>query len=211
MRTGRGPATLAERAAETRSRIIDATLATAQATGLRKVSMDEVAKRARVGRATLYKYFTNRDALVHAAVRIELDRFFAKVQRVTDEYPDPRDRVVHGFAYGYRELRSHGVVQAVLRLNPELLLPYIAHADSPALDLGREFVIAASGPDYLRADVLPQFAEHVARAFHTLILIPTNVFGLDGPDGPEDYARDYLLPVLDHLHARYPAGDASAG
>jgi len=39
--------------------------------------MDEVARRARVGRATLYKTLPGRDALIGAVVQSELAKFFA--------------------------------------------------------------------------------------------------------------------------------------
>lgn len=64
-----------ERATDTRSRIMDAPLPLAALTGLRKLSMDEVARYAKVGRATLYKYFPGRDALIAAFVQQELARF----------------------------------------------------------------------------------------------------------------------------------------
>ena len=39
--------------------------------------MDEVARRVDVGRATLYKHFPGRDALIGAVVQTELAKFFA--------------------------------------------------------------------------------------------------------------------------------------
>jgi hypothetical protein len=55
--------------------------------------------------------------------------------------------------------------------------------------------------DDLSGATRTQFAEHVARAFRTLILIPSTEFGLEKPDGPENYARNFLIPVLNHLRA----------
>ena len=49
--------------------------------------------------------------------------------------------------------------------------------------------------DDLSGATRTQFAEHVARAFRTLILIPSTEFGLEKPDGPENYARNFLIPV----------------
>ncbi|WP_157121951.1 TetR/AcrR family transcriptional regulator, partial [Nocardia violaceofusca] len=54
-----------------RTRIIEAVVSLAATTGLRKLSMDEVARSAGVGRATLYNYFPGRDALISAAVESE--------------------------------------------------------------------------------------------------------------------------------------------
>ena len=59
--------------------------------------MDEVARRARVGRPSLYKHFPGRDALIGAVVQTELAKFFAEVQSVVERYDDPDERLVHGF------------------------------------------------------------------------------------------------------------------
>lgn len=192
---------VADKTADAHARIFDAVLSWAGATGLRKLSMDEVAQRARVGRATLYKYFPGRDALIEAFVRDQLAKFFADVQVTVERYRDPDDRLVHGFAHAYRLLRDHRAVGPVLRLNPELLLPYVISDHSYALDLGRSFVDTMTPAGDLPDRVRAQFAEHVARAFHTLILIPSTVLSLDEPDGPEEYARHFLLPVKHHLAA----------
>ena len=42
----------------------------------------------------------------------------------------------------------------------------------------------------------PETAEYLSRAIHSLILIPGGAVNIDAPDGPEDYARTFLLPVL---------------
>ena len=82
--------------------------------------MDEVARRARVGRATLYKHFPGRDALIGAVVQTELAKFFAEVQSGVERYDDPDERLVHGFAHAYRLLSHHPAVSPILRLNPEI-------------------------------------------------------------------------------------------
>lgn len=178
---------------------MDALLPLAALTGLRKLSMDDVARHAKVGRATLYKYFPGRDALIAAAVRNELDRFFDETRQVLAAQSHPDDRLIHGFAHAYRYLRGNPALRTILRVNPEILLPYIVAEDSAALDLGREFVESVVQPGEIPEPQRAQFAEHVARAIHTLILIPSSVMNLDGPDGPETYAREFLLPVKNQL------------
>ena len=199
-----GSAVAAERADDIKTRILDAVLSWAADTGLRKLSMDEVAQRAKVGRATLYKYFPGRDALIAALVKDELARFFADVHGVVALHDEPDERLIHGFAHAYRLLRGHPAVLPVLRLNPELLLPYVITDDSYALNLGSIFVESVMNLDELQGASRAQFAEHVARAFHTLILIPTSVIDLDSPEGPENYARNFLVPVKNHLSTMRP-------
>jgi AcrR family transcriptional regulator len=180
----------------TRDRILSATLEWAADTGLGRLSMDEIAHRARLARATLYLHFPGRDALINAAVTWELDRFFADVSKVVRSYQDPEDKVVHGFAHAYRLLRSHKTLNAVLELNPQILLPYVI-GDARAIDRARatvsKYLVPAELPPGIDREAV---AEQIVRTFHTLILAPSKVFDLDAPDGPEKYARTYLLPLI---------------
>ncbi|WP_158240387.1 TetR/AcrR family transcriptional regulator [Mycobacterium hubeiense] len=187
---------------DTRERILDAALQLAAITGLRKFSMEEIARQAKIGRATLYLYFKGRDALISALVQTELARYFAGIQAVIDRYDDADERLIHGFAEAYRLLRHHPALTTVLRVNPEILLPYLIAEDSLALNLARGFVDSAIRDEDMPDAVRAQFAEHVARAIHSLILIPGGVLGLDEPGGPEEYARRFLIPVLQDLTAK---------
>lgn len=182
--------------ADTRERILDGALRLAAITGLRKFSMEEIARQAKIGRATLYLYFKGRDALISALVQSELARYFADIQQVVDQYEESEDQLVHGFAQAYRLLRRHPALTAVLRVNPEILLPYLIAEDSMALNLARGFVDSTFNDDDLPQAARAPFAEHLSRAIHSLILIPGGAVNIDAPDGPENYARTFLLPVL---------------
>lgn len=180
---------------DTRRRILDAALDLASTTGLRKYSMEQIARTAKIGRATLYLYFNGREALIAALVETELTGYFAGIQAVIDRYDDTDDRLIHGFAAAYRLLREHPAFTTVLRINPELLTPYLIAENSTAMDLARGFVFSVIRDGELPDDVRAQFAEHMARTIHSFILIPGGVLELDTADGPEEYARRFLLPV----------------
>lgn len=184
---------------DTRDRILAGALTLAGITGLRKFSMEEIARQAKVGRATLYLYFKGREALIGALVESELKRYFAGIQEVVDRYEQTDDRLVHGFAAAYRLLRHHPALPTVLRVNPEILTPYLIAENSLALNLARGFVYSAIRDGELPANARSEFAEHIARSIHSFILIPGGELNLDLPDGPENYARRFLLPVRDAL------------
>ncbi|MEW5811057.1 MAG: TetR/AcrR family transcriptional regulator [Actinomycetota bacterium] len=186
---------------DARARIIDAVLELAAITGLRKLSMDEVARRAGLGRATVYTYFPGRDALLSAAITEELSRLTAAVAEAVADLAEPDDRLVHGFARAYRYLRDHAPLQAILRINPDVLVPYVITESRDTLNVGKELLDASLDLDDLRESSRSALTEHMARLLHTLMLVPTNTFGLEEPDGPERYARDFLVPVKRHLGA----------
>lgn len=180
----------------TSDRILRALLEWTAETGLRKLSMDEIAERAGVARATLYLHFPGKKALIGAAVELELGRFFADLTEEAGKHDDPRERIVRTFGFAYRRLRTHPAVQTVLRVNPQLILPYVTTTPL-AFDLGRAFVGSTLDEEVLAAGVSPAEAgELIVRSIHSLILAPANVFGLEDPDGPERYAERFLLPAI---------------
>lgn len=184
---------------DARSRIIGAVRDLAELTGLRKLSMDEVARRAKVGRATLYTYFPGRDALLAAAVADDLARLTDAVSRATAGCDDGEERLVQGFAQAYRSLRQHGPLSAILRINPEILLPFVITDSRDTLDMGSTLIESSLGLDDLDETSRGALSEHVTRLLHTLMLVPQTTFGLQDPDGPEEYARAFLVPVRRHL------------
>ncbi|WP_173574728.1 SbtR family transcriptional regulator [Acetobacter sicerae] len=51
------------------------------------IALDEIARRAGVGIGTLYRHFPNRDALIEAVYRIELDRLAEAVPALAAQHP----------------------------------------------------------------------------------------------------------------------------
>src|ERR1700756_3264247 len=51
------------------------------------VSLDDVARQARVGAGTLYRHFPSRDALLEAVYRIEVEKLGAAERELTESMP----------------------------------------------------------------------------------------------------------------------------
>ncbi|WP_267468031.1 TetR/AcrR family transcriptional regulator [Nocardia beijingensis] len=183
---------------DTRGRILAAAAEMAETTGLRKISMDEIARRARVGRATLYLHFSGKDNLISAMIEDQLERFFTEVRSVLDRYESSEDRLVFGFAHAFRLLYGNVALRTTLAVNPEALHPAII-GESQALLLGRILIESAMGAEELALESGTLFAEHVARMFHTYVLIPTQLVDMSAPGVAEEFARQFLIPVRDHL------------
>lgn len=94
---------------EVRAAILDATAALAAEHGLRAVTMSQVAESAGIGRATLYKYFPDVEAILGAwhehQVRTHLDHLAA----VRDRARDPQAALAAVLeAYALIQHESHG-------------------------------------------------------------------------------------------------------
>ena len=75
-------------------RILDAAGALFVERGVDKPGMDEVARAAGCSRATLYRYFENRQALIYAFAHREARLITKQVAQVATDVSDPRRRVV---------------------------------------------------------------------------------------------------------------------
>lgn len=70
------------------------------------VGMNEVARAAGCSRATLYRYFENRDALHTAYVHRETHRVFHQMGDLIGNVTDPRDRLLEGVVATLRNVRE---------------------------------------------------------------------------------------------------------
>lgn len=73
--------------------------------GMRRWSIDDVAERAGLARATVYRRFESRDAMIHAALSRDAGRFFEAVAGAVRHLERIDDQVVAGFVVGLRLAR----------------------------------------------------------------------------------------------------------
>src|SRR5690242_13025605 len=113
----------AESAAETRTRILDAVYERVRAAPTRPVSLEEVARTARVARSTVYQVFGSRAGLFDALATDVLYR--GGFERVTEavDHPDAREHLRRAIRAGmevygvYRDV--HRVLFSTSALDPE--------------------------------------------------------------------------------------------
>ena len=86
-------ATIATHRAAVRDAILDATLTLVAERGLRAVTMAEVALRAGIGRATLYKYFPDADSIMRAWHEREIGGHLAELAAIKQGPGDAASRL----------------------------------------------------------------------------------------------------------------------
>ena len=132
------PAPGAEGVTDDAEALIDATSALLGRYGLRRWSMDDVAERAGLARATVYRRFESRDRLVRATLIRDARRFFAAVAAAVEQVESIGDKVVEGLVVGL-ELVRWSPVPALLEADPAAALALIT-SDS-ILTAGRRALI----------------------------------------------------------------------
>jgi AcrR family transcriptional regulator len=121
--------------------ILDAAHAEFLAYGLRRTNVDVVAKRAGVSRATLYRRFDGKDALVQAVLVRECRRFFTSIVEATGHLSTVEERLVEGFVVGVRYAREDKLMNRLLASDPEALLPYLTVNGGLVVAVARDFLV----------------------------------------------------------------------
>ena len=159
--------------------ILDAALDQVAAYGLRRTTMDDVARRAGVGRMTVYRRFATKGELLQRLVAREAQRMVAAIGSAAETETELPDRVVAAFVAALRLTRQHPLVDRLVRMEPEALLELAQLENPDLLGLARTFVAAelrrgqsdgAAGP--VDAD---QAAEVVVRLVISFVVLPRSV------------------------------------
>lgn len=179
-------------------RILDAALALAAASGLRNLTMDDVARRARVGRMTVYRRFGDRQRLIDALTLRESRRCLAELDAAIDPDAPLADQVAEGFVTSLRLAREHPMLDRLARLEPETVLE--AFNDPTLLRAARTFVSArlqaAREAGVLGPIDVEEAAELLVRLGLSFVLIQESVLPLDDDERARDIARRLIAPLL---------------
>ena len=179
-------------------RIIDATLRCVARWGVAKTTVDDVAREAGVGRATLYRMFPGgRDALFDGAVGAETARFFARLDALLVTTTSLEDTLVIGIVEAGSTLRDHPPLQFLLAHEPEAILPHMAFHQ---MDAVLRTIAALAGP-YLAPwlsdrEAAARAAEWVARIVLSYVVAPSADVDVCDAASVRNLVRLFILPGL---------------
>ena len=174
-----------------RERILEAALDQFKLVGLRRTTVGDVARRAGVGRVTIYRRVGHKRELVVGVIQSEVSRLMESVREAIASQDRAEDRLVEAFVVGVGITRSHPLLQRLLETEPEDLLPYLTIDFAPILAVARAFVESEVAPGR-DADLL---GELLARLAQSLVLTPGEG-PLGGERGLREFARRYVAPLV---------------
>jgi TetR/AcrR family transcriptional repressor of uid operon len=181
-------------------RILDAALSLAAASGVRNLTMDDVARRAGVGRMTVYRRFGEKAHLVDALAVREARRVLDELDRAAPPDAPIEEQVVEGFVTSLRLSREHPLLSRLARFEAAGLLATIS-ADGQALfAAGRAFAAgrlrAAQDAGVLGEVPVDEVAELLVRLAASFVLIPETVLPVDDEERLRELARAVVAPIL---------------
>ncbi|RAV11969.1 TetR/AcrR family transcriptional regulator [Mycolicibacterium sp. GF69] len=152
------------------------------------VGMHEIASAAGCSRATLYRYFENRDALYTAYVHRESYRLYQEMTEQINALTDPRERLIEGMLASLRNVRESPALASWFATTQRPIGAEMAEESEVIKALTEAFVISL-GPDD------PELVAHRAR---WLVRVMTSLMLFPGHDEADERSmlEEFVLPIV---------------
>jgi AcrR family transcriptional regulator len=152
------------------------------------VGMNEIASAAGCSRATLYRYFENRDALYTAYVHREAYRLYREMTDQINAVVDPRDRLIEGMIASLRNVRESPALASWFATTQRPIGAEMAEESEVIKALTEAFIISLSPDD---AAVVGHRARWLVRVMTSLMLFP-------GHDEADERAmlEEFVVPIV---------------
>nr|WP_241729751.1 TetR/AcrR family transcriptional regulator [Dietzia aerolata] len=188
---------------ETRERILDAAYDLFCTRGIRHSSMDEVARRAKSARITVYRKFETKDALVNEVMLREFQHYFERFSVEVRGCETVAERVEVAFASSLRAFAENPLLVNLLENERDSVVGSLIGRDGQMIATVRRFVAgrlaAEQRAGHLHAghdvDLL---AEMLVRVCASYLTIPTDLVDLTDIDALRGIARRFLVPMLEY-------------
>jgi AcrR family transcriptional regulator len=164
--------------------------------GLAKTTVDDLAREAGCSRATLYRYFDGKPAIVRAAVAAEFDRVVGAWIDTARAQPTLADAVVAVCVAGARELRGHDALQFLLAHEPEAVLGHLAFGPGDRLLVTVGDAIAPAFDRWLSPDERTRAGDWLARVVRSYVLMPHPPVDFTDPISARAFLVQLVLPGL---------------
>lgn len=185
---------------ESTRRVLDGALEEFLSFGIRRSTMNDIARRAGLGVATVYRRFPQKDDLVEAVLLREVRRFIADCDATIDHSSSAENEIVEGFVTFVVRARKHPLLRRLLTTEPESVLPMLTVDGAPVIALARSYLAQTIGR-LQREGELGEFAaepiaEIFARLAHSIMLTPDGEIPSGDDEHTREFARRYIAPLL---------------
>ncbi|MGV0713842.1 helix-turn-helix domain-containing protein [Mycolicibacterium sp. XJ662] len=178
--------------------ILDAAVVEFEQHGFRRVALDDVARRARVSRTTIYRRFTNKDELIAAVIERGNATLFADIAHELKQTAPQSNYYVEAFTLSILKFRSHRVLHRMVTDEPALVLQLASQHWAAAIERMAEALRIIFPPGFaerIGADAVNELADTILRYAAMVLLLPS-VTPLDTADDIRAFATRHFLPSL---------------
>ena len=114
------------------NRILDAAAVLLAQHGIRRTSMDDVAREAGCARPTIYRYYPSRDALLGALLLRETGRYLGALDELQRKSTSARV-LEDSFVFTLKYIRTHPVARGLLSIEADSILPLLRSASGDVM------------------------------------------------------------------------------
>lgn len=199
--------TLPTHAPDDRDPILDAALTAFLDFGIRRTNMGEIARRAGISPATLYRRYSQKSDVVAAVGLREARRILSHLEETVDLTTAPLEQLTRVHLAVAHLLRSNDLLRRVLATEPETVLPKMTVEAQPILDIGRgylgAFLSRLQDEGHLPVYDVAPVADVLVRLAQSEALTPASEPPTDAEASA--FVRDHLAPFI-----RLPVEEGSA-
>lgn len=198
---------------EVDERILDATLGRILQVGIRRSSLDDIARRAGVTRVTIYRRFSGKDDLIEATLSREIGRVLGEATTIATTTSGIDAQIEETVLYILRLTRTHPLVTQLLAVAPEEALGFYTVRGEEMVSQGIEYITAVleTGQEQGlldRYEARP-VAEMIARMAHSLLLTPAAGVDFGDEAAARAFIRTAIVPLMKYGFGPRPGGPAS--
>lgn len=168
--------------------------------GLRRTTMEDVAKRAGIGRATLYRRFSDKEQLFQAVIMRDAQRDLVRIQSAISRQKTFLDGLIEAFVLAVGLLHNNPLLSRLLTTEPDNVLPFLTIDFDSVMSYTRTFIAGqiergqkAGHIRQLPADVM---AEMILRLVHSLTLTRNGAINAGDEASVRSFAQQFLRPLL---------------
>lgn len=185
-------------APDTDDPVLDAALDAFLDFGIRRTTMGEIARRAGISPATLYRRYAQKSDVVMAVGLREATRTLERIDAAVDLASTPLEQLTTLHLTVSAELRDNALLHRVLATEPETVLPRLTIEAEPVLEMGRGYLAAflarLQREGHLPAYDVAPVADWMTRLTQSEVLTPSREPLTEG--AIRAFVRDHLAPFV---------------
>ncbi|HTM83593.1 MAG TPA: TetR family transcriptional regulator [Mycobacterium sp.] len=175
-------------------------------TGVRRTSTDDIARRAGVNRATLYRRLGTKDEIVSAAFLYEASRVLAQIDTELGDLGDDVDGrdgyIVRFFVITLTTLRQNRLLRQLLEVDRDEILRALTIGAGRVLELASQYLVVrireirahTGGPT--DAAEIAALSGVLARLTQSMLLTPDGPPATQTTDQMRAFAQTVLVPMI---------------
>lgn len=168
--------------------------------GLRKTSMDDVAKRSGIGRATLYRRFGDKDELFQAVIVREVQTDLSKIEIKIRSLDNHLEGLIEAFVMAVTSIDSNKLLDRLFVTEPEHTLPFFTTRFSGVMKFATAYLAErikrGQSMGHIHALDANVTAEMILRLIQSLMLSPTGFIASSDEKSIRTFANHWLRPLL---------------